>query len=362
MEKRFLLRIYPTKEQEKLIQRTFGCARFIYNYFLDYRIKKYNEENISLTANDCSKILTELKKEKEFLQIPDKYALQNVLKDLDMAYKRFQKGLANYPKFKSRSNYKTYRTNRSGNKIRFVSDNIIILPKLREVKFKNNIVPDGEIVNVAIIQKPSGKYYASVLCRNCKVKNVQKTGKSVGIDLGIKDYIVTSDGQKIPNNHFLKKTISKIKRMQKEFDRKKDGSNNKEKLRIKIAKQYEKLTNARKDYIHKLSMQLIEEYDDICIEDLKIKDMVKNKQLSFDIMDCSWYELRRQLEYKAKFYDKKIHIVDRYFPSSKKCSVCDYKKEDLSLNDRFWTCPNCGTVHDRDINAAKNILKEGMKN
>lgn len=137
---------------------------------------------------------------------------------------------------------------------------------------------------------------------------------------------------------------------------------NKEKLRIKIAKQYEKLTNARKDYIHKLSMQLIEEYDDICIEDLKIKDMIKNKQLSFDIMDCSWYELRRQLEYKAKFYEKKIHIVDRYFPSSKKCSVCGYKKEDLTLNDRFWTCPNCGTAHDRDINAAKNILNEGMKN
>ena len=361
MEKRFLLRIYPTIEQEKLIQRTFGCVRFVYNYFLDYRIKKYNEEKISLNANDCSKILTSLKQEKDFLQIPDKYALQNAIKDLDSAYRRFQKGISKYPKFKSKTNYRTYRTNRSGNKIRFISNNKIILPKLREVKFRNDIVPDGEIVNVAIIQKPSGKYYASVLCRNFSIKNVNKTNKSIGLDLGIKDYIITSNGEKFSNNHFLKNKINKIKEMQRKFELKKNGSNNKEKLRIKIAKQYEKIYNSRKDYLNKLSFEFINKYDHICIEDLKIKDMLKDKILSFEIADASWYELRRQLEYKSKFYDKEVHIVDRFFASNKICSNCGYKNENLSLNDREWICPECNEHHDRDINAAKNILKKGIK-
>jgi putative transposase len=368
MEKRFTYRIYPNKTQQKQIQKTFGCVRFVYNYYLNKRIEEYEQNNGCFNFYDCSKDLTQLKKENEWLREPDKCALQNSLKDLDNAYKKFFKEHAGYPKFKSKKNHrKTYRTNymktSNGGNIKFLGKHIQ-LPKLGYVKVKDKRIPKGRILNAAIIQNPSGKYYVSLCCTDIEREPLPKTNNAIGIDLGIKEFAITSDGVKYDNPKYLKQSLDKIAKLQRSLSRKSRGGKNWNKARIKVARQYEKITNQRKDFLQKLSTELIRENDVICIEDLQIKEMIQNNESDMrrNISDVSWYEFTRQLQYKADWYNRRVIKVDKYFASSQTCSCCGKKypiTKDLTV--RKWKCPNCESELDRDVNAAINILNEGLK-
>lgn len=362
MEKGFKIRIYPNKTQTELINKTFGCARFIYNHFLNEKIELYENENKNLTYYDCSKLLTKLKSEKEWLKEPDKFALQNALKDLENAYKKFFKEKRGFPKFKSKKNRnQSYRTNFSNNNIEIIK-NKIKLPKLGFVKFRGYKDIKGKILNVTISIAPSGKYYASVCCTDVQMKTFDNTNKNVGIDLGIKEFATLSDGTKIHNPKYLSQSLKKLKRLQKQLSRKTKGSSNWKKNRLKIARLHEYISNQRKDFLQKTTTKLIKLYDIIVLENLKISNMLKNHKLAKSISDVSWYGFFRILEYKAICSCKKIIKINTFYPSSQLCFSCGcINKEVKNLNIRTWQCPECGAIHDRDINAAQNILREGLR-
>ena len=362
MEKAYKYRIYPNKEQQVLIQKTFGCCRFVYNYYLDKRIQAYKENKTSLNYYDCCKDLTSLKKELEWLREPDKDSLQKSLKDLDIAYQKFFKEYSGFPKFKSKKNHrKSYRTSFTNNNIQFLN-NHIKLPKLGWIKTRDKQIPQGRILNATISQDPSGKYYCSLCCTDVIMQPLLQTNNQVGIDLGIKDFAITSDGVKCSNPKYLQQSLNKLVKLQRELSRKTRGGSNWNKARIKVARQYEKITNQRKDFLQKLSTELIRENDVICIENLSVSEMMQDnkKDMHRNIGDVSWYEFTRQLQYKADWYGRKVIKVDKYF--ARICSCCGKKfpiTKDLGV--RQWICPNCKSVLDRDINAAVNILNEGLK-
>lgn len=363
MEKAYKFRIYPNKTQETLIQKTFGCVRFVYNHFLNERIKAYETDKITLTCNKCSSELTKLKQELVWLKEPDKCALQNALKQLDTAYQNFFKRTeAGYPKFKSKKNrHQSYKTNCTNNNIAFL-DGKIKLPKLGKVKARDKLVPQGRIINATISQTPSGKYFVSICCTDVEKPTFVRTDKYVGIDLGIKDFAITSDGDKYSNHKYLKRSLIKLAKLQRELSRKTKGSSNRNKARIKVARLHEKIINQRKDYLNKLSSKIIKTYDVVCLENLQVKNMVKNHKLAQSILDVSWSEFVRQLNYKAKWYGKELVKIDKFYPSSQTCHICGHVNKDTKdLSIRNWTCPNCQTEHDRDINAAINILNEGLR-
>ena len=362
MEKAYKFRIYPNKKQEELIQKTFGCCRFVYNYYLAKRIESYKQDKTDFNYYACSADLTKLKMNLKWLKEVDSQALGKSLKDLDNAYKNFFKHEAGFPKFKSKKrNKKTYRTSFIRNNIR-ISNNNIQLPKLGLVKCKISRQIEGRILNATVSQNPRGKYYVSICCANVEIPKLEKTGAVVGIDLGIKEFGITSDGEHIENPKYLRKSEMKLAKLQRKLSRKSIGSNNSSKARIKVARQYEKITNQRKDFLHKLSTQLIREYDVICIEDLKVENMVKNHNLAKSINDVSWGEFVRQLQYKAEWYGKTIQKINTFYASSQTCNVCGYKNSEVKdLAIREWECPECHAKHDRDENASMNILNEGLR-
>ena len=370
--KGYKYRIYPNKEQEILINKTFGCCRFVYNQLLAKKIELYKTEQKSLSKIGCNNYCNQfLKKQEEYkwLKEVDKFSLTNSIYNLDSAYQNFfreiKKGNKNYgfPKFKSKkNNYQSYKTNFTNNNIKVdFENNKIQLPKFKWIYCKLHREFEGKILFATVSKTPSGKYFVSF---NVEVEHIisSKNEYTVGIDLGIKDLLITSDGEVINNEKLTYKYEKKLAKLQRKLSNKKKGSKNRNKYRIKVARLYEKITNIRKNNLHQISKQIIDENKVVICEDLNIKGMVKNHNLAKSIHDCGWGELTRQLKYKTNWNNKIYHEVNRYFPSSQLCNKCGYKNTDTkNLNIRFWICPECNTEHNRDKNAAINILNQGLK-
>lgn len=373
VEKAYVFRLYPTEAQAEQINKTVGCARFIYNYFLDKRITAYKETGEALGYKKCSALLTQLKRDKDYLwlQEVDKFALQNSLRDLNTAYNNFFRELSKgnkkqgFPKFKAKHRSKQkYHTNYTNGNIEVDMEACQIkLPKLGWLKFRKSNkltqLSDG-IVNVTVTRVPSGKYFAAVVCK-AEVQELPENTNYVGYDLGLKTYAIGSNDDIIENPRYLQQELKRLAKLQRQLSRKAKGSRNYEKQRIKIARQHERIANMRKDFLHQQTTRIVRENQVICLEDLQVKNMVKNRRLAKAISDAAWGMFRRMLSYKAGWYGRTVVIINKFYPSSKKCNICGEINPMLTLSIREWQCPKCGTIHDRDKNASLNIVDEGLR-
>lgn len=359
--KSYKFRLLPKEDQISMLEKHFGCSRFVYNYFLKEKQEHYLKNKKTINYNNCCTILTTLKKKEEYnwLNEVNSQSLQASLKNLESVYGNFFKKKSKFPRFKSKKSKSSFHIPQSVD----VIDNELRIPKFvktNKLQFIRHRPIKGKICSATISKNPSGKYYVSILTEQINEEDQSKTGSSIGIDLGIKDFIITSDGSKFPNNKFKKQYQNKLTKLQKHFSQKQKGSNRKNKLRIKIAKLHEKIVNSREDMQHKLSTHLLDKYDVICLESLVVKNMMSNHRLAEAIGDAAWYSFISKLQYKAQWRGKRIIQIEQFYPSSKTCNECGYINYNLTLNDREWICPKCGQSHDRDINAAKNILNRGL--
>ncbi|WPX08474.1 IS200/IS605 family element RNA-guided endonuclease TnpB [Anaerocellum danielii] len=372
-------RIYPTKEQERKLKKTFGCVRFVWNYFLARQNEIYKTQKVSPNTYEWIRHLQKhLKKEYPWLKEVDKFALENQIKRLVEAFEKFFNKQAKYPKFKrKKSNYFSYTTNFTNGNIEIDFGELatdpkkkrcwgrIKLPKLGWVKARIHRIFEGKIKTATVKLLPNGYFYVSIAVEQDVVDNpnMPKTPANFAIafDLGVKEFVVDSNGRHIENPKILSKYEKRIKKLQRELSRKKVGSRNFEKTRLKLAKLYEKVANIRLDYLHKLSSQIVHENQVIICEDLKTKNLVRNHNFAKSILDVSWSKFVEMLEYKSEWYGRTFMRVPSNFPSSQICSNCGYRNEQVKdLKIRVWQCPVCGMVHDREENAAKNLLKEGL--
>lgn len=370
--KAYKFRIYPTKKQEILIVKTIGCSRFVYNHFLALWNKEYAKTKKGLSYHTCSAMLPKMKKSEatHWLKEVDSIALQSSISNLADSFSRYFKKQNNKPQFKTKNNpLQSYMTKNVNNNLE-LKENYIKLPKLGFVKFAKSREVKGRILQATIRKNASGTYFISLLCEE-KIKALDKANFSIGIDLGITDFAVFSDGRKVDNHRFTSKMEQKLKREQRKLSRralqaKQNGlklpeAKNYQKQKRKVARLYEKVANQRDDFLNKLSTEIIKNHDVICIEDLNTKGMLSNRKLAKSISDVSWSKFVVKLQYKAEWYGRVIIKIDRWYPSSQLCSSCGHRDGKKSLHIREWTCPHCQTNHDRDINASKNILNEGLQ-
>ncbi len=355
----FKYRFYPTVEQKIQLAQTFGCTRFVYNWALALRTDSYYQENKSLSYQDTSNALTKLKKEpdKSWLKDVSSVPLQQGLRHLNTAFKNFFAGRAKYPRFKKKNNRQSIAYAASAFKWQ---DGQLTLAKMSQpLKIKWSRYFSGEPISITISKDPSGRYFVSFLVGE-ELEQWEKKEEKIGIDLGIKDVIVTSKGFGSGNPKYLRKYEARLKTLQRRLARKQKGSNNRHKARLKVAKLHAKIADCRQDFLHKLSTKLVRENQSIFTETLAVKNMMANHKLAKAIADCGWGEFLRQLQYKCQWHDRTLGAIDRFFPSSKRCFQCGHVLHKLPLEIREWQCPNCQNVNLRDYNAALNILAVGQ--
>lgn len=361
-------RIYPTEDQQVLLSKTFGCKRFIFNHYLNVQQERYKNKEKHLSNYDINKDITKLKETKEYLREVDSIALQMAAEDLSVAYENFFKSVTgkrkrpqiSAPKFKNKHARQSYRTRG----VRINENGSLQIPKLKEVKAViHRPMPENSTIKSTTISKNTdGRYYASILVEQ-ELQLQPMTSKEIGCDVGLKDLLITSDGLKFnrPTDlPYIAKTKQLLKVKQKQFARTKKSSKNHEALRLQVARLYSKITRQRNEYYHLVSRFLVDNYDSIYVEDLSSKNMLQNRKLSRVIHEVAWSTITGMIAYKSAWAGRTYHRINRWYPSSKTCSSCDYKLEKLDLGTREWNCPNCGEFHDRDTNAAKNILRVGQ--
>ncbi len=360
-KKAYKYRFYPTDEQKQLLARTFGCCRYVYNWALRERTDAYYKRGERLYYEDTAQRLVLLKKQEEtsWLDEVSSVPLQQALRNLDRAFRHFFEGRAHYPTFKKKRHQQsaTYASNA------FSWDGkSLTLAKMDEplaIVWHRPLTEGCKPSSVTITKDDAERYFVSILVEE-DIKALEVTPKMVGLDLGLKSMVITSDGQTHGNPKFFAKDEKKLAKAQRRLAKKKKGSKNRAKARLKVARLHKKIADRRRDYQHKLSTKIIRENQVVCIESLQVKNMVKNHSLAKAISDVGWSEFVRQLEYKAEWYGRTLVKIDKWYPSSKRCFDCGHILDSLTLDVRAWTCPECGVHHDRDINAAKNILAVGL--
>ena len=369
------IRLYPNKDQELKLNKVLGCYRFVYNQTLARKQQEYNDNKKSLSINDLSKFFHgELLKDEQYswLKEENTKVMKQAIRQMMSAYDKFFKQHNGFPKFKSKKDRQSalFPLEAISKKNKFEERKITLTQPLKNIHFKcsdlyfNRLKQYHDKIRSATLSKTkSGNFFLSILIElpNEEVVKFKLTNENVGIDLGVKDFVITSDGEVFENKHFYKSQENKINKLQRQLSKKQKGSNNRNKARIKLAKAFEKLTNQKENYIHSVVNELLKYYDIIFMEDLNVKGMLKNHKLAKAIQEVGFYRFKLILTDKAFNNGKQVIFIDRFYPSSKICSVCGYKKSDLKLSDREWICPVCGEHHDRDINAAMNILSEGER-
>ena len=369
------IRLYPNKTQEQVLNKVLGCYRFVYNQMLARKQHAYKEDKTNLSVTDLSKWFhgTLLKDEQYvWLKEQNTKVMKQAIRQMDGAYQKFFKQHNGFPKFKTKKDKQSalFPIDAISRKNTFETRHISLITSLKNIKFRCSDLYfsrlqkyNKDIRSATLSKTKSGNFFLSILVEmnDTELKRFERTNKQVGIDLGVKDFVITSDGEAFENKHFFKKKEKQVRRLQRQISRKVKGSNNRKKTKILIARLFERITNKKVAYIHYITNELLTYFDTIFMENLNVKGMMKNHHLAKAIQEVGFYKFKETLVSKSLVNDKKVVFIDRFYPSSKTCSGCGYKKRDLKLRDRFWICPECGAEHDRDLNAARNILLEGQR-